>query len=79
MSNAGLQREAKLSDITPALEYPTGFFCLALQNPFLSAFLLLLSYAGSYVPNSIVGIPLPETGTVKSSVVMLTIAAANNF
>ena len=77
VSNAGLQREAKLSNITPALEHLTGFLCLALQTPFLIAFLFLLSYAGSYVPNSIVGILLPETGTVESSVAMLTIAAAN--
>lgn len=76
VSNAGLQRQAKLSDITPALEYLTCFLCVALQPPFLIAFLFLLSYAGSCGPNSVAGIPLPETGTVESSVAMLAAAIA---
>lgn len=69
MSNAGM---AKLSDITPALKPLTGFLCLALHILFLLAFLFLLSYAGSCLPNSVVDILLPETGTLQSKIMMLT-------
>lgn len=72
VSNAGMQMETKLSDITPALEHLTDFLCLALQTLFLLAFLFLLSYAGSCLPNSVVDILLPETGTLQSNIMMLT-------
>lgn len=77
VSKPELQREAKLFNITLALDYLTGFLCLSLQISLLSALLFLLSYAGSCVPNSIAGILLPDTRTVKSYVVMSTIAAAS--
>lgn len=72
VSKAGMQREAKLSDITLALEHLTGFLCLALQTLFLLAFLFLLSYAGSSLPNSVVDILLPETGILQSNIMILT-------
>lgn len=77
VSKLELQREAKLSNITLALDYLTDFLCLALQISLLSTLLFLLSYAGSCVPNSVARILIPDAGTVKSYVATSTIAAAS--
>lgn len=73
VSNAGMQVETKLSDITfryNALEHLTRFLCLALHTLFLLAFLFLLSYAGSSLPNSVADILLPEKVTLQSNMML---------